>query len=707
MLLFALAILPISIFAKITIAYNHQSYPVAFGVSKIESALKKTGEVLQLTAPENANIIIRVSEANKKFSLQKEGYDIRFQNNVLILSAIDAGGAMYAAFDVAEQIQMGKAWKSILSKNINPHFTVRALKFNLPWSSYRVGPAMDQHLEVCRDLNFWQSYIDQMAENRFNIISLWNVHPFSFMVKPVNFLLANNYSDAEMKEWKHFWTSLFRMCKDRAIEPFIVNWNIAVSPEFSAAYHVKERNDTSELVKRYTREVVTQVINEYPDLAGIGITLADWMSNFANSKSELPVMTPKDREDWIEETVVAGMKAADHPIKFLHRSVLSADPMEMRRIINNAHLADTTLVEIKFNWSHGHSTPILALTHDSNSGAKDDGYWNPLPDNYRVEWMVRNEDTFILRWGQPNFIREHIATNSANYVNGYFVGYEGYIPAKDCSHVNNNHKTWTYAFQKQWLFYMMWGRLLYNPKTPDNVFEAAFNNHYSGNKGGALLKAYTAASNMPLKLASFHGSTWDYTLYSEGFLAPFASKGLHDTVSSFISVDELIDHVTLDPNYVSIPDFVKGSYPKKAKTVTPLALASSLEADSKMVMQIVKQLRPGSSPTLLCELDDLETWAHLSSYFAGKLRAGVALQTYRTTSEKAQQQKAVMLLTKCVNDWRIVSKITAAHYKEVPYVDDHSSGGQAYKDALRFSWSKYLPQVLRDIELAKAPVTTD
>jgi hypothetical protein len=64
---------------------------------------------------------------------------------------------------------------------------------------YRVGPRMDEHLEVCRDLNFWQKYIDQMAENRFNILSLWNVHPFSFMVKPVNFPLANNYSE---KKWQ-------------------------------------------------------------------------------------------------------------------------------------------------------------------------------------------------------------------------------------------------------------------------------------------------------------------------------------------------------------------------------------------------------------------------------------------------------------------------------------------------------------------------
>jgi hypothetical protein len=226
-----------------------------------------------------------------------------------------------------------------------------------------------------------------------------------------------------------------------------------------------ERNDTSEIVKRYTREVVTQVINEYPDLAGIGITLADWMSNFNGKSSTLPEMTAKDREDWIEQTVVAGIKAANHPVRFLHRSVLSSDPTEMRRVINNAQLTDTTLVEIKFNWSHGHSTPILALTHDSHSGKVDNGYWNPLPSNFRVQWMIRNEDFFILRWGQPDFIRQHIANNTADYVNGYFVGSEGYFLQRISPIFRASTKPGA-MHSKTMVVYQLWGRLLYDPATP-------------------------------------------------------------------------------------------------------------------------------------------------------------------------------------------------------------------------------------------------
>ena len=63
-------------------------------------------------------------------------------------------------------------------------------------------------------------------------------------------------------------------------------------------------------------------------------------------------------------------------------------------------------VEMKFNWSHGHSTPKLVKVHGGKLG---DTYFNPLPTNYRIVWQVRNEDFFALRWGVPDFIRQHIA----------------------------------------------------------------------------------------------------------------------------------------------------------------------------------------------------------------------------------------------------------------------------------------------------------
>ena len=704
---FVLICYPILVSGQLTIGYNLASEPVHFGITKIEEALQSSSPLVQRIRTEeggDAEILIVVDGALS--GLQREGFQITHQGGKLFVRAKDPSGAMYGAMDVAEQIRMGKTWQTVSAKKVNPHFTVRAIKFNLPWSSYRTGPAVEQHMAVCRDLGFWRAFLDQMAHNRFNILSLWNVHPFSYMVKPVNFPHANNFSGKEMNEWKDFWKALFRMCKARGIEPFIVNWNIAVSPEFARHYGVMERNDTSAIVKRYTREVVTQVINEYPDLGGIGITLADWMSNFRQPDSPLPAMTPKQREDWIAETVVAGMKAADRPVKFLHRSVLSADPREMRRVIDEAGFPDTTLVEIKFNWSHGHSTPSLLLTHDFHSGKVENRYWDPLPDNYRIQWMVRNEDFFILRWGQPDFIRSHISKNSKPFVNGYFVGSEGYIPAREFAHREDDHRTWDFAFEKQWLFYQLWGRLLFDPSTPDRVFEFTFENRYAIKDGASMLKAFRSAGNMPLRLASFHAATWDYTLYSEGFLAPFPSNGgLHDTLSSFISIDEFIDHPVLDPQYISIDDHVQAILKKKEispEKVSPPTLASSLEADGREVLAVTGEMQAATGP-LACELEDLKVWAYLSLYFADKLRAGVALHTFRNSGNHGEKQEAVRLLKKCLEHWTQVSDITRGHYNEVPYIDDLGYGN-AYRDARTFSWSKFLGAVQRDIRIAEQAV---
>ena len=58
------------------------------------------------------------------------------------------------------------------------------------------------------------------------------------------------------------------------------------------------KGDTSELVKRYTRECVTQMLQEYPEITGMGLTLGEGMGG----------MTPQQREDWMRQTIIEGMR---------------------------------------------------------------------------------------------------------------------------------------------------------------------------------------------------------------------------------------------------------------------------------------------------------------------------------------------------------------------------------------------------------------
>ncbi len=243
--------------SALVVAFDTTNKPIRFGVGYLEKALQKSGQsvktMLLVSDAKGAAITIRIVPSRTELSIREEGYRLSYQHTNLLVTATDSVGTMYGVMDAAEQIGMGKTWRTLTTKIANPHLTVRALKVNLPWSSYRSGPAMELHTDVCRDLNYWQRFLDQMAGNRFNVLSLWNVHPFSYMVKPTNFPAANSFSAQEMADWKRFWTALFRMAKERGIAPYIVNWNIAVSPDFAKHYGVKERNDTSAIVLSATR----------------------------------------------------------------------------------------------------------------------------------------------------------------------------------------------------------------------------------------------------------------------------------------------------------------------------------------------------------------------------------------------------------------------------------------------------------------------
>ena len=112
-----------------------------------------------------------------------------------------------------------------------------------------------------------------MVENRFNAFTLWTMHPFTYMIRPKNFPEASKWTDAEFAEWQHLYREIFRMAKERGLDTYVVFWSIFVSEEFAKAHGVAKENfyphyyvpgDTSEITKRYLRESVTQMLEEYP-----------------------------------------------------------------------------------------------------------------------------------------------------------------------------------------------------------------------------------------------------------------------------------------------------------------------------------------------------------------------------------------------------------------------------------------------------------
>jgi hypothetical protein len=490
-----------------------------------------------------------------------------------------------------------------------------------------------------------------------------------------------------------------------------VFWSIFVSEEFAKAHGITTQNfyphyyvngDTSDVTRRYLRESVTQMLEEYPDLDGIGVSHGEGMGG----------MTPLQRQQFVDDVFIAGALAAKRaqPVKLIHRvpfsSGLTSGPgvsADVEQITRTAmekldHKFDGPIwVEMKFNWSHGHSTPKLVKVH---GGALGDTYFKPAPSNYKIVWQVRNEDFFALRWGVPDFIRQHIALNGhQDYVGGYFIGSETYIPALDYFTAIKDPVDWKWAFQRQWLFYELWGRLLYDPATPDSVFQDDFTRRY-GARGSNLLKAYSLASNTQMRLASLYDSRWDFTLYGEGMLA------LQGEATHYIGVDALIHQPTMDPSYVSVADFVKtvragGSF--TTDRVTPPRLIEALERDDNAALALVKGINTRGNASLMYEVADVKAWALLGLHLAEKLRGALALENFRAGGNPLDRQQAIDHLKKALARWDQLVALTRPIYKDMKLTAYNGNSFDANPHNL-FHWALVRDEVAKDVTVAEQAV---
>lgn len=689
--------------AKVYVLHDAEVPQAAYAAEKLSETLVERGhEVLAGRTGYDHLISLAVNSAQ----YAPEAFAIIPEDKVITIYGGDHRGMIYGALALAEALANGTPLAGITATTAAPQQAFRGIKFNLPWDTYRPSSALDQHVDTVKDLEFWTAFLDMMVANRFNTISLWNIHPYSYMIRPRNFPEASPWTDEEFAEWQHLYRGIFRLAKERGLDTYIVSWSIFVNQAFSEAHNVATHNfyphyygpgDTSEIVRRYLRESVTQVLEEYPNLDGIGLSHGEGMGG----------MTPQERQDWMDDVIIPGALAADRPVKLIHRAPFSAnldsggstsstaEVITRRAMERLGDAFDGPIwVEMKFNWSHAHSTPNLEKVHGGKLG---DTYFKPEPQNYKITWQARNEDFFALRWGVPDFIREHIARNgSPSYVGGYFTGSECYIPALDYFTAGDAQIDWRWAFERQWLFYQLWGRLLYDPATPDAVFQGGYTRRY-GPTAAPLLEAMSLASSTQLRLASLYDSRWDFTLYSEGFLA------LQGDITRYIGVDALINQATMASEYVSVSDFVAAHLAGTTfgeDRVTPPELIALLEQDNRQALRLVESVDVADNPSLHQEVADIKTWAHLGLHLAAKLRGAIALQTYRANGTPADQAAAIAHLETALAHWDEVIAITRPLYRDMRLTHYNHNAFTANDDNL-FHWALIRDEVAHDITVAR------
>ncbi|MFN0074940.1 MAG: carbohydrate-binding family 6 protein [Prosthecobacter sp.] len=654
-----------------------------------EAATKPTAAQITLTVEKEAKA------AAQSYRIVRVGANIR------VIGA-DESGAMYGGLDIAEAIRMGTL-DSVKDSDHKPHIERRGIKFNIPLDlrtpSYSDNSTSAQaNITEMWSLEFWHEFIDRMAQDRYNVLTLWNLHPFPSIVKVPEYpkialddvwrTTADLVKPFEsfsprgtgmVKPWmleSHevekritidekiaFWRAVMDHAHDRGIEVYWFTWNVFTNGT-GDQYGITDDLDNA-TTRDYFRKSVRETVLTYPRLAGIGITSGENMEHKDGSKG---------KEEWLWATYGEGINDA-----------LKIQPERKFRLIHRLH--ETGLSPILKQWKD-YPGPFefsykyaVAHMYASRSPSFIKDLLPEITPEHRTWLTVRNDDLYSFRWGDPDFARAFITNMPGpEKLAGFYMGPDGYIWGRDflsrdaVAADGRRQLVW----DRQWFSFNLWGRLSYDPSLPDSHFQRLLGTRHPSVSAEKLFAASQSSSRIIPQVTRFNWGGIDLHWYPEANLShPKQYKGYY-TVRHFMAGKTMPGE-----DVFSISEWRKALSAKKAITAqTPPEVATALERDADTTLKLLTELRPQAAVTdkeLALTLGDYEAQALLGRYYAAKIRSAIDLAEFNASADAATQTSALKH-----------AKNALAHWKQYAAIYDR----------------QYTPQLLNRVGTADIPALT-
>lgn len=601
-----------------------------------------------------------------------QSYSIRVQHangrRTITVRGADVTGAMYGGLDVAEAIRTGTL-DSLKDSDHTPHIAQRGLKFNIPLDlrtpSYSdPADAAQANIPEMWSMDFWRALLDDMARHRYNVLSLWNLHPFPSLVKVLEFphvalddvwrttaKLDAHFSNSgkdfvrpemltrhevvrklSIAEKIQFWRGVMQLAQDRGVDVYWFTWNAFL---YGAEGQDGLTGDTGAPRSiEYFRASVRETIRTYPLLAGLGITAGE------NLPAKIGGLT---KEQWLWQTygegIRDGLRDTPHrPFRLIHRFHMTGLEEIQKEF---AQLPCTLDLSFKYSVAHMYSItepvtikPLLPL----------------LGPKLRTWLTVRNDDIYSFRWADVEYARAYIkGIPGSDKVGGFYMGPDGYTWGRDFLAKEVGAKRPT-VMQKQWLSFALWGRLAYDPELPAGTFEKLVAARFHGADTAKLMTAWADASKTFPYITRFFWGDIDIKWFPE---ACRRKAGFY-TVRDFIEggtmpgagVNNIIEWRTA---------ILSG---KKLEGVSPLEIADTLDRNSSRALKALPELRRANISPIAdakeyaATLGDIESMAHLGLYYGAKIRGACDLALFDKTGDEKQKASALQHLEAALVHWR-------------------------------------------------------
>jgi hypothetical protein len=650
--------------------------PIDYGRCALDQALAEAGVTRAISIATVGDAAPAAATLAPLVDARAESYAVSPVGDTTWIVGRDAVGAMYGALELAERLRLhgGGAVPPAATLRGAPEISIRAA--NLFW----VLPDADQpepdNAWWFYDEDFWAHALDLLAHARMDLLDLHGMYSLQstgfpnilpYVARSATFpdIVA---TDTDPTRNLAMLNRVIAMARARGIRVALMTYSAGAG------------NLQGDDLKTYVREAVADLATRAPGLAMLGFRIGE--------SGQLA--------DWYVDSFVAGARQAATGLTIYTRTWNAPKPDILTLA---AAVGPDMVLESKLNGEHlGPPYPIAGGVWSTWESYTYQGFLTP-PYPWQFVFQVRAGGTHrIFRGVSFELTRRAVGSLAKPGLSPRIRGFTlepptAYTPQRDTYHASADDRFSPWAFPRDDLMYLMWGRLGYDPATPEATFRDIAARE-AGTDG--LWPALQAASTIVPWLTTAHSCGPDSRMFAPelewgGTVADWA-RAFDPSISKWPACE---NPTPFDTFAVASPaeaaaDLVAGTATSR---LSPIDVAAEILTAAQAALDALAAADPGArrdNPLARDVARESRALADLGRYTAHKLRGATALAVYQRTARADWLAAARAETTAAGDAWRDLADDTAYI---LPFHDRLRMAGLGFDP---FHWTDEIAKLAED-----------
>lgn len=641
--------------------------PGEFGCAELEASMRQRDVEIQRAtdpakAPQGALLLVGIPDRDVRLHdlvgsgrilvpPNPESYILRrlevAGRPTLVVAGSDERGVMYALLEIARRI-----------RHLDPGTTVMSALSEMPEETARPAVqvrGMVQFLHSAAlekswyyDRRYWESYLGVLAEDRFNSFNLVFAHQTSYLAPPYPFLFtvekypqvrSPGLTQADQRRNLETLQMISRLARERGIDFIMGIWE---QRAWKRGQQSMVEGLTDDVLVDYARLAMEKLLRLCPDISGIQLRV--------NPESGID---NERQAEFYRDGIIAGMKAAGRPV-LLDLRGWGALPETIQAVTQSGL---PMRLSMKY-WAEFMGMPYEpAQMLPSYSYADFLRYPRLCPVMYQV-WSLGSHR--LLPWGSVDWMQRFVPSTRL----GDAIGFETCAPLSQKGFgnppgdwrilVSPEREYYRWEFQRYWLYYLLYGRLSYDPETPEDIWMHEFRSHYGQKAAAAVFEAFQRAGEVIPFLVSYRLSDPNMYIWPE--------KQMGGVLDFYIEVKPA-DTARFATFQEYVAERLQGI--RTAKMLPEEAsrrLAAMAEGIERALAKADATLSPGENKEYAANRIDLMVLALLARYHSRKILAGAGLSLFYATGDESTLQSAESHAAAGLEIWERLVQLTDGIY---------------------------------------------